>query len=39
MNIGYSYATVYFSGFMDNIWFFQGRQLKAGEIGTLMVLP
>ncbi|MDF3818978.1 LamG domain-containing protein [Leptospira sp. 96542] len=40
LNIGYGYSNPrYFSGKMDDIWFFKGRQLNIGDISTLMNLP
>ncbi|TGL39860.1 LamG domain-containing protein [Leptospira perdikensis] len=40
LNIGYGYSNPrFFTGRMDDIWFFQGRQLSAGDISTLMSLP
>ncbi|TGK97129.1 LamG domain-containing protein [Leptospira brenneri] len=40
LNIGYGYSNPrFFSGKMDDIWFFKGRQLNANDISTLMDLP
>ncbi|TGK79060.1 LamG domain-containing protein [Leptospira noumeaensis] len=39
LNIGYAYANQYFTGRMDDIWFFKGRQLNVSDISTLMGLP
>ncbi|WP_244241447.1 LamG domain-containing protein [Leptospira perdikensis] len=39
LNIGYAYTGLFFTGQMDDIWFFQGRQLSAADILTLMSLP
>ncbi|TGN21160.1 LamG domain-containing protein [Leptospira idonii] len=39
LNIGYAYPGGFFTGRMDDIWFFIGRQLNASDISTLMSLP
>ncbi|PKA22470.1 concanavalin [Leptospira sp. mixed culture ATI2-C-A1] len=40
LNIGYGYSNPrFFSGKMDDIWFFKGRQLNASDISILMSLP
>lgn len=40
LNIGYGFANPrFFTGRMDDIWFFKGRQLSASDISTLMSLP
>jgi len=39
LNIGYAYPVGFFTGRMDDIWFFRGRQLSAADISTLMSLP
>lgn len=38
-NIGYSYPAAFYSGKMEDIWFYQGRQLTADEIAILMGVP
>ncbi|BDA77766.1 hypothetical protein LPTSP3_g06960 [Leptospira kobayashii] len=39
LNIGYAFPSGFFTGRMDDIWFFKGRQLSASDISTLMGLP
>lgn len=39
LNVGYAYPAGFFTGRMDDIWFFQGRQLNASDISILMGLP
>ena len=34
--IGYAYADSHFNGRLEDVWFFQGRQLSGSEISTLM---
>jgi len=36
MMIGYGYANVHYNGRMEDVWFFQGRQLSGADITTIM---
>ncbi|TGK55435.1 LamG domain-containing protein [Leptospira kanakyensis] len=40
LNIGFGFDNPrFYSGRMDDVWFFKGRQLSASDISTLMSLP
>lgn len=37
-NIGYAYAAAFFTGSMEDIWFYLGRKLTGAELSTLMAV-